>query len=72
MRPPSTAVGCFPLPEEESSKLVSDVNTAMSSATGMWMTQTKGLGIAWAGAGKKQDRIKQKSRSLGSSFASPP
>ena len=57
MGTPSTAVGWFPLPEQGSSKVVSDVNAAMSSATGMWMTQINGLGIAWAGAGKKQDRM---------------
>lgn len=53
----STAVGWFPLPEHESSKVVSDMNAAMSSARGMWTTQINGFGIVWAGTGKNQDRI---------------
>lgn len=65
MGTPSTAVARFPLPEQESSKVVSDESAAMSSATGMWMTQRNSLGIAWAGAGKKPRQNlaeKQKSR----------
>lgn len=56
MDAPSTAVGRFPLPEQESSKVVCDVNAEMSSATEMWMTQRNVLGIAWVGVGKKKTR----------------
>lgn len=50
---PPTAVGWFPLPEQESSEVVSDVDAEMSSATGMGMTQRNVLRIAWAGVGKE-------------------
>lgn len=65
MATPSTAVGWFPLPEQETSKVVSDENASTPSAAGMWMTQTNGLGIAGAGAGEKKRQNlaeKQKSR----------
>lgn len=56
MGTPTTAVSWFPLPEQESSKVVSDVSAAASSARETWMTWTNSLGIAWVGAGEKQDR----------------
>jgi len=65
MGTPSTAVGWFPLPEHESSKVVSDVSAVMSPTTGMWMAQTNSSGIAWVNGGEKPRQNvaeKQKSR----------
>lgn len=57
MGAPSTVAGWLLLSEQDCSKAVSDVKATKSSAAEMWMTQMNGPGIAWAGEGRKPDRI---------------